>query len=213
MTTAQKSRTLTRQASHFGEVRFDGAVCVDAIYGSPGGLARVINQKITIVVGRAISMPMRREIRRQIEGDVWAWAQRAGLRGCAANRGGGLTMTHARRGRPDHFQAMRPICTEHGTIWGFVPDDWQIARDTTLKHISAYRPCCQNPRTGDQSAGRACAPPPTPRQPLSKQRSLVYEQIGTPCPPADVASRSDRVAAGAAPAAALRHRPRAPRPL
>ena len=36
----------------------DGAVCVDAIYGSPGGLARVINQKITIVVGRAISMPM-----------------------------------------------------------------------------------------------------------------------------------------------------------
>ena len=36
-------------------------------------------------------------------------------------------MTHARRGRPDHFQAMLPICTEHGTIWGFVPDDRQIA--------------------------------------------------------------------------------------
>jgi protein gp37 len=58
VTTAQKSRTLTRQVSHLGEVRFDGAVWVDVIYGSPGELARVINQKITIVAGRAISMPM-----------------------------------------------------------------------------------------------------------------------------------------------------------
>lgn len=60
MTAAPKSRTPTRQVSHLGEVRFDGAVWVDAIYGSPGELARVINQKITIIAGRAISMPMRR---------------------------------------------------------------------------------------------------------------------------------------------------------
>ena len=60
MTTAPKSRTPTRQVSHLGEVRFDGTV-----WSTPSTAAR------------AICMPMRREVRRQIEGDVRAWAQRA----------------------------------------------------------------------------------------------------------------------------------------
>ena len=40
MTTAQKPRTLTRQVSQLGEVRFDGAVWVDAIYADVQAWAR-----------------------------------------------------------------------------------------------------------------------------------------------------------------------------
>lgn len=57
MTTAQKPRTLTRQVSQLGEVRFDGAVWVDAIYGSPGGLGHVLSQKITVRVDGPDAIP------------------------------------------------------------------------------------------------------------------------------------------------------------
>ncbi|KPV49969.1 hypothetical protein SE17_29630, partial [Kouleothrix aurantiaca] len=58
MTTAQKPRTLTRQVSQLGEVRFDGAVWVDAIYGSPGGLGHVLSQKITVRVDGPDAIPV-----------------------------------------------------------------------------------------------------------------------------------------------------------
>ena len=45
-------------------------------------------------------------------------------------------MTHARRSRQERFQARLPICTEHGTIWGYVPDDWQVARAGALTHLA-----------------------------------------------------------------------------
>ena len=58
MTTAQKPRTLTRQVSQLGEVRFDGDVWVDAIYGSPGGLGHVLSQKITVRVDGPDAIPV-----------------------------------------------------------------------------------------------------------------------------------------------------------
>jgi hypothetical protein len=65
-------------------------------------------------------------------------------------------MTHARRSRQERFQAMLPICTEHGTIWGFVPDDSWIARDGVLRRLATYRPCCQDPRNR-RPDGEPCA--------------------------------------------------------